>query len=143
MPRVPVSCLSPSPSRLNAACDALQFTSDCLFWRAEADRALGLCTALAAHIPEWRRRRGRHPLAILVRQRVFQIACSYEDQNDATTLRSNLLLKLVCGRLPDDADLASQRKHWRKGSTGGLWSPAEMTQTSPEHGGSSALSVMS
>jgi hypothetical protein len=44
----------------------------------------------------------------LVRQRVFQIACGYEDQNDADTLRSDPLLKLVCGRLPDEADLASQ-----------------------------------
>ena len=33
----------------------------------------------------------------------------YEDQNDATTLRCDPLLKLVCGRLPETgADLASQ-----------------------------------
>jgi hypothetical protein len=45
----------------------------------------------------------------LVRQRVFQIACGYEDQDDADTLRSDPLLKLVCGRRPEsDADLASQ-----------------------------------
>src|SRR5947209_16333135 len=36
------------------------------------------------------------------------IACDYEDQNDADTLRHDPLLKLVCGRLPDEADLASQ-----------------------------------
>jgi hypothetical protein len=29
---------------------------------------------------------------------VFQIACGYEDQDDADTLRSDPLLKLVCGR---------------------------------------------
>jgi hypothetical protein len=40
---------------------------------------------------------------------VFQIACGYEDQDDADTLRHDPLLKLVCGRLPtDDPDLASQ-----------------------------------
>ena len=51
----------------------------------------------------------RHSLATLVRQRVFQIACGYEDQNDAATLRADPLLKLVCGRLPETgADLASQ-----------------------------------
>jgi hypothetical protein len=51
----------------------------------------------------------RHSLATLVRQRVFQIACGYEDQDDADTLRTDPLLKLVCGRLPEtDADLASQ-----------------------------------
>ena len=43
----------------------------------------------------------RHPLEQLVRQRVFQIACGYEDQNDADTLRTDPLLKLICGRLPD------------------------------------------
>jgi hypothetical protein len=96
-------------TRLDVAFDGPQLTSDGgLCWLAEADAALGLCAALAAHIPEWRRRRGQHTLETLVRQRVFQIACGYEDQNDATTLRHDPLLKLVCGRLPDAADLASQ-----------------------------------
>jgi len=50
-----------------------------------------------------------HSLPTLVRQRIFQIACGYADQNDATTLRSDPLLKAVCGRLPESgADLASQ-----------------------------------
>ena len=45
----------------------------------------------------------------LVRQRVFQIACGYEDQNDSDTLRSDPLLKLICGSLPEtDGNLASQ-----------------------------------
>ena len=96
-------------SRLTARFDGPQLTSDGgLCWLSEADTALGLCTALAAQIPEWRRRSVRHSLATLVRQRVFQIACGYEDQNDAGTLRSDPLLKLVCGRLPNAADLASQ-----------------------------------
>lgn len=84
-------------------------SDDGLPWLAEADAALGLCAALAAEVPEWRRRRGRHTLGDLVRQRVFQIACGYEDQNDADALRTDPLLKLVCGRLPEsDPDLASQ-----------------------------------
>src|SRR6185312_16631228 len=62
-----------------------------------------------ACVPEWRRGTVRHSLADLVRQRVFQIACGYEDQNDADTLRHDPLLKLVCGHLPEpDAPLASQ-----------------------------------
>lgn len=78
-------------------------------WLAEADTALGLTTALAAQIPDWRRRRGHHDLPTLVAQRVYQIACGYEDQNDATTLRTDPLLKQVCGRLPTSGfDLASQ-----------------------------------
>jgi hypothetical protein len=48
-------------------------------------------------------------LAALIRQRVFQIACGYEDQDDADTLRTDPLLKLVCGQLPETGhDLASQ-----------------------------------
>jgi hypothetical protein len=95
---------------LEAAFDAGRLTSDGgLPWLAEADDGLGLCAALAACIPEWRRGPVRHRLATLVRQRVFQIACGYEDQDDADTLRTDPLLKLVCGRLPESGgDLASQ-----------------------------------
>ncbi len=95
---------------LTAAFDAGRLTSDGgLPWVSEADQALGLCEALAACIPEWRQRVVRHPLTTLVRQRVYQIACGYEDQNDATTLRTDPLLKLVCGRRPVSGEaLASQ-----------------------------------
>jgi hypothetical protein len=95
---------------LEAAFDAGRLTSDGgLPWLAEADGALGLCEALAAEVPEWRRGPVRHSLATLVRQRVYQIACGYEDQDDADVLRSDPLLKLACGRLPESgADLASQ-----------------------------------
>jgi hypothetical protein len=80
-----------------------------LAWLKEADTTLGLCAALAAAIPDWRTGPVTHALETLVRQRVFQIACGYEDQNDANTLRADPLLKLVCGRLPEsDPDLASQ-----------------------------------
>lgn len=95
---------------LLAAFDGGRLTSDGgLPWLAEADTALTLCATLAGCLPDWRRRRGQHTLETLVRQRVFQIACGYEDQNDATTLRHDPLLKLVCGRLPDSGRaLASQ-----------------------------------
>jgi hypothetical protein len=92
------------------AFDAGQLTSDGgLVWLARADDRLGLSAALAAQIREWRRGPVRHPLALLLRQRILQIACGYEDQDDADTLRRDPLLKLVCGRHPaQDADLASQ-----------------------------------
>jgi hypothetical protein len=78
-------------------------------WVAEADAALGLTVALAAVLPDPRRRRGRHTLLELLRQRIYQIVAGYEDQDDADTLRTDPLLKLVCGRLPEsDPDLASQ-----------------------------------
>jgi hypothetical protein len=101
---------TPASLPLEAAFDGGRLTSDGgLPWLDEADQTLGLCAAVAACVPEWRQRQGRHRLPTLVRQRVFQIACGYEDQNDANTLRRDPLLKLVCGRLPDSgADLASQ-----------------------------------
>jgi len=101
---------TPPDLPLEAAFDAGRLTSDGgLPWLAEADQALGLCDALAGCIPDWRRGAVRHSLATLVRQRVFQLACGYEDQDDADELRSDPLLKLVCGRRPQrDPDLASQ-----------------------------------
>src|ERR671934_2384724 len=95
---------------LEATFDGGRLTSDGgLPWLAEAEDEVGICAALAAGVPEWRRGPVRHSLTALVRQRVFQIACGYEDQNDADTLRSDPLLKLACGRLPESgADLASQ-----------------------------------
>ena len=96
--------------RLRATFDAGRLTSDGgLPWLAEADQDLGLCASLAGCVPEWRHGPVHHSLLELVRQRVFQIACGYADQNDASTLRSDPLLKLVCGRRPESgADLASQ-----------------------------------
>jgi hypothetical protein len=97
---------------LSATFDGGRLTSDGgLPWLGEADAALGgLCEALAECIPEWRQGPVRHSLLTLVRQRVFQIACGYEDQDDADTLRRDPLLKLLCGRLPEIEadDLASQ-----------------------------------
>jgi Transposase DDE domain group 1 len=102
--------VSRAPLPLEAAFDGGRLTSDGgLPWLAEADGVVGLCAALAGAVPEWRRGPVRHSLEALVRQRVFQIACGYEDQNDATTLRRDPLLKLACGRLPETgAELASQ-----------------------------------
>lgn len=98
------------PLPLTASFDLEALTSDGgLLWLREADQHLGLCAALAAGIPEWRHGPVRHSREMLVRQRIFQIACGYADQNDADTLRSDPLLKLVCDRLPaSDPDLASQ-----------------------------------
>ena len=106
----PFTFPTPTPLPVQVAFDSGRLTSDGgLPWLAQADRALGLCALIASYVPEWRRRTGQHSLETLVRQRVFQIACGYEDQDDADTLRHDPLLKLVCGRLPDTgAPLASQ-----------------------------------
>ena len=95
---------------LEAAFDGGRITSDGgLVWLSRMDSEMGLCEAISECVPEWRTRKGRHSLASLVKQRVFQIACGYEDQNDSDTLRQDPLLKMVCGSLPDGGpDLASQ-----------------------------------
>jgi hypothetical protein len=101
---------TPTALVLEAAFDGGRVTSDGgLNWLAKMDSELGLCQAIAECVPEWRTRRGHHSLLALVKQRVFQIACGYEDQNDSNALRSDPLLKLVCGSLPEaGAELASQ-----------------------------------
>jgi hypothetical protein len=99
-----------TPLALEAAFDGGKLTSDGgLTWLSRVDSELGLCEKIAQHVPEWRTGKVRHSLVALLKQRVFQIACGYEDQNDANTLRTDPLLKLVCGSLPETgADLASQ-----------------------------------
>jgi hypothetical protein len=95
---------------LEAAFDGGRITSDGgLVWLAKMDEELGLCEAISEHVPEWRNRKGPHSLVSLIRQRIFQIACGYFDQNDSDTLREDPLLKMVCGALPESgANLASQ-----------------------------------
>lgn len=44
-----------SPLQLEAAFDGGRITSDGgLVWLAEVDRELGVCEAIAEHVPEWR-----------------------------------------------------------------------------------------
>src|SRR4051812_1078449 len=101
-----IRCFSPTDVPLTAAFDGPQLTSDGgLVWLAEADAALGLCSHLAAAIPEWRTGFITHSRLELLRQRLYQIACGYEDQDDADTLRVDPLFQLVCGRGPEDGPL--------------------------------------
>jgi Transposase DDE domain group 1 len=102
------SSLTSVPS---VALDAGQLTSDGgLVWLAQPDDHLGLSASFSAQIRDGRRGPVRHALVLLLRQRLPQIACDYEDQNDADTLRHDPLLTLVCGRHPHkpSSDVASQ-----------------------------------
>jgi hypothetical protein len=109
-PTTPMRFETPTALALEAAFDGGRITSDVgLIWLAQTDEELGICERIASHVPEWRGAYVRHSLVRLVRQRVLQIACGYEDQNDSETLKSDPLLKMVCGRLPEsEMDLASQ-----------------------------------
>lgn len=77
---------------------------------AEAERRSGIITALAAAIVDERDpSRVRHSVEVMLRQRIFAIACGYEDCNDFDQLRSDPVFKLAVGRLPEgEGDLASQ-----------------------------------
>ncbi len=44
----------------------------------------------------------------MIRQRVGQIACGYEDSNDCDTLRSDSAVRIFSGRKPSDDELSSQ-----------------------------------
>ena len=49
-----------------------------------------------------------HTFLEMVRSRAYGILADYEDQNDHDTLRTDPVFKLLAGRSPDGADLASQ-----------------------------------
>jgi hypothetical protein len=81
-----------------------------LVWLAEVDRLFGVTERLASCLRDPRQqgkvRQSKHDL---VRQRVYQIVCGYEDCNDADTLAADPVLKVACGRNPETGrDLASQ-----------------------------------
>jgi Transposase DDE domain group 1 len=97
--------------KVTAAFDGGRITSDGgVMLLAQAERRLGIARKLAAVIPDRRDpSRTVHPLADILRARIFAIACGWEDADDLDALRSDPAFKLACGRLPDTGrDLASQ-----------------------------------
>lgn len=75
----------------------------------EVERRYGILRRLAECIKDWREQ-GKvvHSLEDLLRERVFMIACGWEDCNDAATLRTDPCFKTACERGPEGEDLASQ-----------------------------------
>lgn len=74
------------------------------------DRQIGLTERLSAAIDDWRHPSYvTHEMREMIAQRVYQIACAYEDGNDANALRRDPLFKLGLERKPLDVamDLAS------------------------------------
>src|SRR3990172_7034024 len=75
----------------------------------QLDEQLGLTQQLAECLTD-RRHVGYigHTFLEMVRMRIYGILADYADQNDHDLLRSDPVLKLVCGRSIHDDDLASQ-----------------------------------
>lgn len=75
----------------------------------EFDGRIGLTQQFAAALDDPRDPElVEHTFLEMVRSRVYGILADYADQNDHDTLRSDPVFKLVAGRLPTAADLASQ-----------------------------------
>ena len=97
--------------RLNIAFDGGILTSDSgVLLLREVEAKTGILSGIIEAITDRRHKSYvSHRVAELVHQRVFQIACGYEDANDCDTLRSDPGFKAACGCLPlAGADLASQ-----------------------------------
>jgi hypothetical protein len=76
----------------------------------EIERGLKIADMLASCLPDTRDpNRTIHDCATMIRERIFAIACGYEDCVDLDELRHAPALKMACERLPEsDAPLASQ-----------------------------------
>jgi hypothetical protein len=97
--------------KVTAAFDGGRISSDGgIFLLAGADKRLGLIDTLAKAFPDRRDpTQVTHLLTDILRERVFAIACGYEDANDLDLLRKDPAFKMACGRLPESGtDLASQ-----------------------------------
>lgn len=80
-----------------------------LILAAKAENSLGIIKSLSQCVKDWRNPAlVRHSIKDLISQRVYQIACGYEDADDCDHLRTDPMLKMSCGRLPGDRDLCSQ-----------------------------------
>lgn len=75
----------------------------------ECEQQTGILKAISACLHDERNPSYvRHSFDTMLAQRVFQIAAGYEDADDCDSLKTDNILKLCCGRLPGDRDLAAQ-----------------------------------
>jgi hypothetical protein len=108
---LPFSLPNICKKKVTAAFDGGQISSDGgVFLLAGADKRLGLIDTLAMLIPDDRNTALiTHPMADILRERIFAIARGYPDANDLDDPRKDPAFKMACGRLPESGiDLASQ-----------------------------------
>src|SRR4051794_29704289 len=91
--------------------DGADLTTDAgVLLLAQADKKLGLIHAMAGVVSD-KRQQGkiRHGLEEILAERIYAIACGYEDANDLDMLKDDPALKVACGRRPQTQPaLASQ-----------------------------------
>jgi hypothetical protein len=67
----------------------------------QADKRLGLTASLSGAVSDRRQQsKVRHGMEQMVQERVYAIACGYEDANDLDRLREDAALKTACGFRP-------------------------------------------
>jgi hypothetical protein len=97
--------------KVTAAFDGGRLTSDGgALLLAMAERAMGICDALAACVADRRDpARTTHSVADILKARVLAIACGYEDADDLDSLRHDPAFRLALGKLVEAGPgLASQ-----------------------------------
>src|SRR3978361_2369092 len=96
---------------IDISIDAPKSSSDGgLLLLRQLDERLGLSVKFAPLLVDRRDPRfTQHPRLEQLRQRVFQIAMGYEDQNDATPLRLGPAWKVACDRHADEANALSSQ----------------------------------
>jgi hypothetical protein len=72
-----------------------------LLFLREIENRIGLIRKMTDSLRD-RRHPGyvKHQLLTVFKQRVFQIACGYEDGNNSNELREDPIVKIACERLP-------------------------------------------
>jgi Transposase DDE domain group 1 len=112
-----MSIQSASPARFTFSSLPLTITTSDALLSSDAgllpirqfDEQLGFSQQLAAALDDPRDPDLiEHTVAAMLRARLYGILAGYEDQNDHAALRADPVFKLVAGRLPTEADLASQ-----------------------------------
>ena len=97
--------------RVEADFDGGALTSDSgVLLLREVESRVRIIERMASVLPDHRHQSYvAHSVVDLLKQRVFQIACGYEDANDCNALRSDPGFKAACNRLPiTGKDLSSQ-----------------------------------
>src|SRR5277367_2475370 len=98
----------PLPIQIEVSEDPLSSDAGLLPLR-QFDERIGLTRQFAAALNDPRDPEMiDHSFLDMVRMRVFGIIAGYEDQNDHDTLRTDPIFKIIAGRSPSEADLASQ-----------------------------------
>ena len=107
----PMKLSSVNGKKVLADFDGGQISSDAgVLLLKETEQQVGIINSIKAALDDKRDQRYvKHSLSELLQQRIYQIACGYEDANDSDTLRDDPVFKMCVGKMPEsDEALSSQ-----------------------------------